>query len=447
MPHPGRPKGRMNKKTQAAQQAMQQEALARQQAAQIQAAQARRTAQEQQSRHDSSIIKEEAGIQLHDEADLITYRNDALIRYMSNHENIENVMAKPIHSSKIIPPSLYPTIPKRNADDYSKVNLEEIYYGDLEYMKYFDEQLAKSLSIMHQEDDPGFVKYLFNTANYPYRRAKFSELEALQQKLHDKASVEKLETEYKTIIEECKEKFHHEYKFQSNTRVYAIPLEKLAPNVDVKRAPDGYNPKDSDPVEPQLPQESVAGFENKTNEEPPIDNSNFNSNDIDLNLDDNSNDMFQFVNEDNDNFDNISSAIVNENKIGSGAQSEAIAVKSQVEDNSNTQIPQESMSTGSNLNDENIRSGTNALTNEEPPQSQQSPEGQPMEQDDDHLNNAMVAEINDLFNDNDHDMDHSAIVNDDIEDLYNFDQGDNGDLLGGSEFEQDFLSQINQSME
>ncbi|KAI5952930.1 hypothetical protein KGF57_004118 [Candida theae] len=499
MPHPGRPKGRMNKKTQA----LQQEALARQQAAQMQAAQANRLAQEQQrhhhSKHEASNIKEEAGIQLHDEADLITYRNDALIRYMTNHEYIENVLAKPIHTSKILPPSLYPTLPKRNVEDYGIATPEEIYYGDLQYMKYVDEQLRKSVSIMKQEDDPGFVKYLFNSDNYSYRRAKFAELVTLQQELNDKGSVEKLDNEYQSIIQECKDKFLQEYKFQSNTKVYSIPLQSLRSDVDVQRAPEDYNPKDYDTVvspkeEQQQPAQSshkevvVSNADaNTDNGEKPdgatsIDNNDFNSNDIDLDLDSNPDGMFQFVDEANDNFDNLASSITDENNGPSQKQHQgqhqgqhqeqqqqmSATSKSEPDDNASAQNPPDSAATASNSNSnsnsDNIRSDTNAISTAEPQQSQQSPEAQQTQEqdggqnvndvgqndgdDDDQLNNAMVAEINDLFNDNDHDMDHhSAIVNDDIGDLYNFDQGDNGDLLGGSEFEQDFLSQINQSME
>ncbi|CAD1809033.1 unnamed protein product [Candida parapsilosis] len=511
MPHPGRPKGRMNKKTQAAQ-AMQQEALARQQAAQMQAAQANRAGQgsgqgprhQHLHPHRPSAIKEEAGIQLHDEADLITYRNDALIRYMSNHEYIENVTAKPIHSSKIIPPSLYPTLPKRNVEDYANVNAEEIFYGDIQYMKHFDEQLVKSLEVMKQEDDPGYVKYLFNTDNYPYRRAKFSKLSELQQELNDKDSVAQLEREYESIMKESREKYHQEYKFQSGTKVYSIPLKSLASDVEVKRAPDDYNPKDFDQIaespkqqqqqeqqqESRSPrQQVVSNAGNNLNEAPPaIDDGNgFNSNNIDLDLDDNANDMFQFVNDDEngDDFGNIASPIISGNEAHVAAQAQTQpshsqppppqqqqqqqqqqnALKSQDDkDNSSTQMPQDMVMTAeSSSNNDNIRSDTNGLDTDEQSlqqsQQQSSNHDEQMENndvgvgDDDQLNNAMVAEINDLFSDShhghdhDHDMDHSAIVNDDIGDLYNFGQGDNGDLLGGSEFEQDFLSQINHSIE
>lgn len=58
--------------------------------------------------------------------------------------------------------------------------------------------------------------------------------------------------------------------------------------------------------------------------------------------------------------------------------------------------------------------------------------------------------MNDFFNDKgDGDMNHLGMVDDDIGDLYNFETGgedDNG-LIGGSEFELDFLSHIDHGME
>ena len=177
---------------------------------------------------------------------------------------------------------------------------------------------------MKQEDDPGYVKYLFNTDNYPYRRAKFSKLSELQQELNDKDSVAQLEREYESIMKESREKYHQEYKFQSGTKVYSIPLKSLASDVEVKRAPDDYNPKDFDQIaespkqqqqqeqqqESRSPrQQVVSNAGNNLNEAPPaIDDGNgFNSNNIDLDLDDNANDMFQFVNadENGDDFGNI----------------------------------------------------------------------------------------------------------------------------------------------
>ena len=142
MAHPGRPRGRMNKKTLQAQAASQAEQLARVQQQQAQQ-QAQRAAQAQMGNNPNSqqSIKEETGVQLHDEADLISFRNDALLRYITNHEYIENVMSKLIHSSKIIPPSLYPLIPKIN--EYENLKPEDVYFGDLEAMKYVEKKLAE----------------------------------------------------------------------------------------------------------------------------------------------------------------------------------------------------------------------------------------------------------------------------------------------------------------
>ena len=58
---------------------------------------------------------------------------------------------------------------------------------------------------------------------------------------------------------------------------------------------------------------------------------------------------------------------------------------------------------------------------------------------------AIDTDLNDLFNDG-ADMDHLAIVNDDMNELYNFGDASGNDDLMGDEFDQDFLSQINHGM-
>ena len=173
MAHPGRPRGRMNKKTLQAQ-----AELARAQQAQAQAQmQAQRAAAagqlapggngggipppNGQSQH--SAKEETLGVQLHDEADLISFRNDALFRYITNHEYIENVTSKLIHTSKIIPPSLYPMIPKPNTSgDYENLKPEDVYFGDLSAMKYIEKKLITKLEQMEKNLDPNYNKYLLN---------------------------------------------------------------------------------------------------------------------------------------------------------------------------------------------------------------------------------------------------------------------------------------------
>lgn len=52
-------------------------------------------------------IKEDVGASLHDKVDVVSFRSDAIQRYAQNHEQIENVTTKLVHTSKIIPPRMF----------------------------------------------------------------------------------------------------------------------------------------------------------------------------------------------------------------------------------------------------------------------------------------------------------------------------------------------------
>ncbi|KAI5951525.1 hypothetical protein KGF54_004599 [Candida jiufengensis] len=509
MPHPGRPKGRMNKKTQQ----IHQEALARAQAAQQQGQQAHRAAQHNQQHphhqqqhpsRNNSAIKEDGGITLHDEADLISYRNDALIRYVSNHEYIENITAKVIHSTKIIPPTLYPNLPKRNKEDYSTpMNPEEIYYGDLEYMKHVDGNLIKNLKIMKSDDDPGFTRYLFNCPQYKVQQKRNSELEKLERDVHNKESLHKLEEKYDSVLKEYKSKFDREYVILPHVEQYSIPTSKLDPNLKVEEAPKDYDPRKI--MEERQKQQQEQSQKNQSQQQQPLPNYNLNAQ---------PQEQIEFSNmngsngKDNINHQNNNNGVHSANIENSGDFS--LPMNQMGEENS--LLPEDSRSNGqiaqsqpqqqqpkpvqeviaSNANQDNEDDDDvdddnsngegeedeehNQMEQEEdiPQQDQQSQ--QPQQEEPNH--NALAdTDLNVLFDDNHHDVDeemndinddennkntgdnnnnplgmdvdvdvdvndHSAIVNDDIGELYNFDGDD--DLMGGdSGFEHDFLDQIN----
>ncbi|KAI5964782.1 uncharacterized protein KGF55_001852 [Candida pseudojiufengensis] len=497
MPHPGRPKGRMNKKTQQ----LQQEALARAQAAQQQSKQAHRAAQHNQhphhqqqhpSRHNSAI-KEDGGITLHDEADLISYRNDALIRYVSNHEYIENVTAKVIHSTKIIPPSLYPNLPKRSKEDCSKpMNPEELYYGDLEYMKYVNDNLIRDLKTMKSDDDPGFTRYLFNCPQYKVQQKRNNELEKLERELHNISSLKNLENAYESILEEYKKKFDREYVILPHMEQYSIPTVKLAPGIDVKEAPKDYNPR-------LMMKDTVSNLQEEQNSQQhssSLSDQNLKSQQQQQNEYTNFNDPNSFQNSNhqinrNNNGDftlpmnepsEASSTLVPEDSRSNGGA--AIQVN---QPQSEPHKPvQEIVATNANeeKEDEDINMKDNSKDHEEngfdqEESSKQYPPYQHSENQD-NINDHQVTnqDVENLFEDGDdnnigdngkdmHDgndkhnengeddiplnmeidvdadlNDHSAIVNDELGDLYDFDGND--DIMGGdSAFEQDFLNQIN----
>lgn len=512
MAHPGRPRGRMNKKTLQAQAASQAEQLARVQQQQAQQ-QAQRAAQAQMGNNPNSqqSIKEETGVQLHDEADLISFRNDALLRYITNHEYIENVMSKLIHSSKIIPPSLYPLIPKIN--EYENLKPEDVYFGDLEAMKYVEKKLAERSDNMKGESDPSYVKYLFNDEKYQYQRASMAKLSELQNDLHDKDSLNKLESELDNMLNEYKTKFNQEYNKKPAVSKYSITIDKISSQIEVTSAPADYNPKlissfinmnnnstresldnmNSDNNESgNFNNEGLNGFQFNGN----IDTSKFNGfSGIPMNQFDNN--FGLSMNDSNDNSTNNENNVDTNSSVppqdtGSGEDVNMSASNSTSQINTNASNNDLNSST-SNTNNSDNESNTNISAEQDDGEDQvmedvgskddkdgqdqehqQKPEEISNETNNDNISSKNIEEnikennehdansndsnqantndldMNDFFNDKgDGDMNHLGMVDDDIGDLYNFETGgedDNG-LIGGSEFELDFLSHIDHGME
>ena len=501
MAHPGRPRGRMNKKTLQAQAASQAEELAR-----VQQQQAQRAAQAQMGNNphqQAQSIKEEAGVQLHDEADLISFRNDALLRYITNHEYIENVMSKLIHSSKIIPPSLYPLLAKIN--DYENLKPEDVYFGDLEAMKYVENKLAEKLNQMNQESDPSYVRYLFSDEKYKYQREKMAELSELQNNLHDKDSLTNLESELDNMLKEYKTKFNQEYTKKSAVSQYSISIDKISSHIEVTSAPENYNPK------------LITSFINMNNSTTNDSQNNMNSeNSSAANFNNEGLNGFQFngnidtskfngfsgipMNQFDNNFglsmnnsQNYSSNNENNSNINTGSSIPPHGINSNEDININTNNSESNMNTGTSnidLNSESESSNSNSNSNSnintnaadededdvmvdistgqdqvgQTQENQQKSQDNTNEGNDDsngnngdsnennnHDTNSNDLDMNDFFNDKgDEDLGgHLAMVDDDIGDLYNFETGgddDNG-LIGGSEFELDFLSHIDHGME
>ncbi|RCK67352.1 hypothetical protein Cantr_02923 [Candida viswanathii] len=456
----------------------------------------------QQQQH---TIKEEAGVQLHDEADLISFRNDALLRYITNHEYIENVMSKLIHSSKIIPPSLYPLIPKIN--DFESLKPEDIYFGDLEAMKYVENKLVEKLNSMKQESDPYFENYLFKDEKYRYQRESMAKLAELQSNLHDSESLAKLESELDEMLNEYKTKFNQEYTKKSAVSQYSISIDKISSQIEVTSAPDNYNPKlinsfinmnNSGANESQnnnmdssnndsgnFNNEELNGFQFNGN----IDTSKFsgfngipmNQFDSNFGLSMNDSNNGSTNNENNENINANSSAptqgMTSPENIATNNSESNINTNASNNDSKNS----ESDSSESNSGDdddgnedqamEDADNGPEAGQKQEsqPPQDNPNPSNTNQEDNDndniattaaatttatnnndDPDNNSNDLDMNDFFNEKgDEDLSHLAMVDDDIGDLYNFETGgddDNG-LIGGSEFELDFLSQIDHGME
>ncbi|ODV79787.1 uncharacterized protein CANTADRAFT_89416 [Suhomyces tanzawaensis NRRL Y-17324] len=418
MAHPGRPKGRTNKRTQQTQSQSQshshshtpapahvQAQLQAQQQAQAQAQAHARAQQQAQQQAQHTRMKEEPGVQLHDDADLISFRTDALNRFITNQEYMENVTSKLVHTSKIIPPGLFQTLNATSSEDYDKLNPEDIYFGDSGFMKYKERKLLEELERLKSEDDPQFVKYIPNSPEYIYQREQTDKLNDIQSRLNDKESLQELESELNKTLLEYQQKFHRKYDLTPNIKKYSVEIKKIS-SQEVDSAPENYNPKSINTfinmpnagnaqmsmngqiqghpnmhqhMNANAPNHFNGGFMNQFDQGPAM---NFNANGQDFNM----------------------SMVKNGNHDGTGP------LKAHPNPQ-NMNIPQPNM---------------HAVNHD--------------------ARNPIDDDMNDLFKGDDQELDQGqAMVEDDMGDLINFDGND--DMMGGSAFDQDFLSQIDHSME
>lgn len=229
MAHPGRPRGRTNKLKYAAPppQALPHSEYNPHIHANSQYIPPQHQQAAVQTNHPRS--REEVSIQVQDEADLILFRQDALQRYITNHEYIENITAKCTHTNKIIPPSLYPILPKRE-DKIEDLKYDEIYFGDVELMN------AKTKQILDQIKQLGVDQYVLGD-EYTYQSQTTDKLT----ELCNEGSVETLERELDDILQDYTKKHSRNYICTSEKK-YSIELKKIT-NKQPQVAPSDYNPK------------------------------------------------------------------------------------------------------------------------------------------------------------------------------------------------------------
>lgn len=210
--------------------------------------------------------REEPGQQVHDEADLIQFRSDALNRFITNQEYMEKVASVAISCLKIVPPSIFPVPTPRPAESkttdeqqasivsggfapfhapHSTLALElarseQIYFGDLEWMKQESTRMLKELSQFQDSTDA--VKFR-NHDQYEYQREASERLYKLHQDLvtnKDNKSFAQLQQELDTVIREYHEKFASARVTESKGfKKYSVKVD----DVVVTEAPANYNPR------------------------------------------------------------------------------------------------------------------------------------------------------------------------------------------------------------
>jgi hypothetical protein len=176
----------------------------------------------------STLPKEEPAAKLHDEADLILFRADALARFVANHELMENVTLKFVHTSKITPPAAFPG---RGGGAVAGLGPEDGCFGDVATMRARLELLEAEVAAGRAPappSPPGF------------QREATAALAQLQQGLDSASAVGAL-AERAAAIERQLVALGVRYELTpAFTRVRAR-LE-----VAVDRAPPGYDAREAD---------------------------------------------------------------------------------------------------------------------------------------------------------------------------------------------------------
>lgn len=202
----------------------------------------------------SAVLKSD-NLQPHDEADLINFRADAFSRFISAQDLLETVALKPFHTSKIEPPSSFPVHKKKlYEEDATDEQLKEVLqnlgkddlvFGDLRLMRIkaqlAEEELERNRKeLAEMKLNPGKTF----TEEMAFQKNAVAQLARLLGESSDKESFGKLKEAMDKVVEDYEEKYSKNYKLQQGpyTRL-SVPLEELAPDVKVERAPENYNPR------------------------------------------------------------------------------------------------------------------------------------------------------------------------------------------------------------
>lgn len=215
--------------------------------------------------------RDEPGQQVHDEADLIQFRSDALNRFIKNQEYMEKVTSVAISCLKITPPSIFPVPTPRPAkgeiNDQQQqqqsqasvipggftphqithstlaqelVRSEQIYFGDLEWMKQESSRMLKEMTQFIESLKE--VKVVLHEG-YEYQKEASNRLYKLHQELaanRDSQSYTQLQLEVDKVMREYKERFtSSKLNELQGFKKFSVKID----DVVVNEAPANYNPK------------------------------------------------------------------------------------------------------------------------------------------------------------------------------------------------------------
>lgn len=205
------------------------------------------------SESNSLLSRKEENVQLHDEADLVNFRTDAYTRFVNNQDLLENATLKPFHTLAIVPPSSFPVHSKKKYPDSATddevlktlqdLKPEEVFFGDLRLMKA---RMMVSLKELHEADKElkDLTPALVFSEKSLFQAQAIKKLAALQRSCSDMNSLETLSKALQETLQTYKEKFSGTFEVQQEPyKIFSIPVNELAPDLEVKQAPPLYNPR------------------------------------------------------------------------------------------------------------------------------------------------------------------------------------------------------------
>lgn len=170
-------------------------------------------------------------MQLHDEADLINYRNDALARFVSNQTYLENVALKPFHVSAIAAP---PSFPEELDKPLADLKPDDVLLGSAKLMR-------EKLELLEKEDDPADGVL---SEQSRFQRDACVRLALLQAQCSGEESIKEMELVLEDIVKTHAEKFGQSYVLEHRPYTRrSIPIRELDPKAVVREAPALYNPR------------------------------------------------------------------------------------------------------------------------------------------------------------------------------------------------------------
>lgn len=178
-------------------------------------------------------IKEEPLTHLHDESDLISFRTDAMARFIRNQELLEAI-GKYVHSDKIAIPRLVPD-PLTLVPDGGVGSYHDVYFGDLPALKKMSSEMAKQEAEIRQQLDQldqqlDQLGGSHRSENGTDKNAIIALLTEQSRAIGDAEGLAKLEEKYKQV--------QKSYNWPQFRRIkYQLPRDMV-----VEEAPADYDP-------------------------------------------------------------------------------------------------------------------------------------------------------------------------------------------------------------